>query len=180
MSRLHAEPIANATGQAADLFAAIAKAVGKVPNAYAEIGSNSPLALDAALKLDAAVGKGSLSRKEIEAVKLAVSEANGCDYCVAAHTLMGRKAGLSDADLLAIRRGDATADERLDVLAAFARALVTSRGTVPAETVSAVKAVGYTDQQIVDAMLAITTITFTNLFNRVNDTVVDFPVPAAV
>src|SRR4051812_44484916 len=135
MSRLHAAPVADATGQAADLFAAITKAAGKVPNAYAAIGSNSALALDAVLKLDAALGKSSLSKKEVETIKLAVSEANGCDYCVAAHNLMGRKAGLSDADLLAIRRGDATDDERLDVLAGFARSLVTTQGTVPAETV---------------------------------------------
>lgn len=179
MSRLHDAPVANATGAAADLFAAITKAAGKVPNAYAAIGNNSPLALDAVLKLDAALGKSSLSRKQIEAVKLAVSEANGCDYCVAAHTLMGRKSGLSEADMLAIRRGGATADAQLDVLAGFARTAVTTRGTVPAENVAAVRAAGYSDQQIVDTLLAITTISFTNLFNRVNDTVVDFPVPAA-
>jgi uncharacterized peroxidase-related enzyme len=180
MSRLHTAPVTDATGPAADLFAAIAKAAGKVPNAYAAVGSNSPLALESVLKLDATLAKSSLSKKEIETIKLAVSEANGCDYCVAAHSLLGRKAGLSDADLLAIRRGDATADERLDVLASFARGLVTTRGTVPAETVRAVQAAGFTDGQIVDAMLAITAISFTNLFNRVNDTAVDFPVPAAI
>ena len=179
MSRLHTDSVSTATGQAAELFTAIAKAAGKVPNAYLAIGSNSPLALDAALKLDAALGKSSLSRKEIEAIKLAVSETNGCDYCVAAHTLMGRKAGLNDADMRAIRHGGATEDERLDVLAGFAREVVATRGTVPTETVDAVRAAGYTDQQVVDTLLVITSISFTNLFNRVNDTAVDFPAPPA-
>lgn len=61
----------------------------------------------------------------------------------------------------------------------FARSLVTSRGTTAPDTVALVKAAGYSDAQIVDTLLAISAITFTNLFNRVNDTVVDFP-PAPV
>ena len=62
----------------------------------------------------------------------------------------------------------------LDVLADFARRLVATRGTVPADVVERVRAV-YSDAQIVDTLLAVTAITFTNLFNRVNDTVLDFP-----
>ena len=95
MSRLNTAPISEASGQAAQLFAAIKSAVGMVPNAYAGIGSLSPVALESALHLDGALRKSSLSAKEIEAIKLAVSEQSGCDYCLAAHSLMGKKVGLS-------------------------------------------------------------------------------------
>ena len=52
---------------------------------------------------------------------------------------------------------------------------MTTRGTVDAGAIEAVRAAGVTDPQIVDVTLAITAITLTNLFNRINDTVVDFP-----
>lgn len=176
MSRLHTPALSEATGPAAELFAAIKSAVGMVPNAYQVIGSNSPLALDIALKLDAALGKSSLSGREIEVIKLAVSEVAGCDYCLAAHTLMGKKKGLSRDAVLAARHGGESGDARHDALAAFVRTLVSTRGTTSLELVTAVKAAGYSDAQIIDTLLAVSSITFTNLVNRVNDTVLDFPV----
>lgn len=175
MTRLHTVTPEQATGRTAELFTGIKKAVGMLPNAYAAIGSNSPSALQAALDLDATLGKSSLSAKQIEAVKLAVSAVAGCDYCLAAHTLMGKHAGLSRDAMIAIRTGNPTGDAAIDALAGFARLLVGTSGTVAAEQVEAVKAAGYSDAQIVDTLLAIATITFTNLVNRVNDTVIDFP-----
>jgi uncharacterized peroxidase-related enzyme len=175
MSRLHTIALPEATGQAAQLFTAIKAAIGMVPNAYVAVGSNSPVALEAALNLDGALKKSSLSARDIETVKLAISEDAGCDYCLAAHTLMGSKAGLSRPAILAVRKGEPSGDGRTDALATFAHALATSRGTVPAEVVAAVKAAGYSDAQIVDILLAISSITFTNLVNRVNDTALDFP-----
>lgn len=175
MSRLYTQAVSEATGHAAQLFTAIKGAIGKVPNAYATIGSNSPVALEAALNLDGALRKGSLSAKEIEVVKLAVSQEALCDYCLAAHTLMGGKAGLSSDAIKGVRHGQASGDERIDALATFAHALVSTKGDVPAEVLLAVKQAGYSDAQIVDAMLAISAITFTNLVNRVNVTPIDFP-----
>ncbi|PFH04556.1 putative peroxidase-related enzyme [Collimonas sp. PA-H2] len=175
MSRLHTPPVAEASGHAAQLFSAIKSAAGKVPNAYAAIGGNSPAALEAALNLDGALKKSSLSAQEIEVVRLAVSEAVACDYCLAAHTLMGKKNGLSREAILGLRHGQPSGDARNDALADFARSLVTTRGTVAAEVLAAVRAAGFSDAQIVDAALAIAAISFTNLVNRINDTVVDFP-----
>lgn len=178
MDRLFTQPAANATGAAAQLFTAIKGAIGKVPNAYLALGNNSPVALEAALNLDGALRKSTLSAKEVEVIKLAVSQQAGCDYCVAAHTLMGGKAGLSPATMRAVRSGDASGEARLDALAAFVHTLVGTSGTVPAAAVEAVKAAGVTDAQIADTTLAIAAITLTNLFNRVNDTTVDFPAVA--
>jgi AhpD family alkylhydroperoxidase len=137
------------------------------------------VALESALNLDGALRKSSLSAKDIEVIKLAVSQQAGCDYCLAAHTLMSSKAGLSADSIMAARKGGSTGDARLDALATFTRTLVQTSGTVPAADVAAVKAAGVTDAQLADVTLAIASITLTNLFNRINDTVVEFPaVPA--
>ncbi|MBP0590570.1 carboxymuconolactone decarboxylase family protein [Paraburkholderia sp. LEh10] len=175
MERLNRQPINEATGQAADLFAGIKRAVGMVPNAYAGIGTNSPAALQLVLATGDALGKGALSRQQVEAIKLAISGVADCDYCLAAHSLTGKKVGIAADDVVALREGRDSGDAHLNAIATFARTVFTSRGTVPAEVVDAVKEAGYSDQQIVETLLAIADITFTNLFNRVNDTVVDFP-----
>ena len=175
MSRLFTQPVSEATGHAAQLFTAIKGAIGKVPNAYVAVGTNSPVALEAALNLDGALRKSSLSAQEIEVVKLAVSQDALCDYCLAAHTLMGGKAGLSADAIQGVRHGRATGNARIDALASFVHAVARTSGDVPAEVVLAVKQAGYSDAQITDALLAVASITFTNLFNRVNVTALDFP-----
>ena len=175
MSRLHTPDVSEATGHAAQLFTAIKGAIGKVPNAYVTLGSNSPIALETALNMDAALRKSSLSAKEVEVVKLAVSQDAQCDYCLAAHTLAGRKSGLSGETMQDVRHGRSSGDARIDALAGFVHTVVTSSGEVPVEVVAAVQQAGYSDAQIVDALLAVATITFTNLFNRVNATPLDFP-----
>lgn len=175
MSRLHTQAIADASGPVVALFAAITRALGKVPNAYATVGANSPVALEAALHVEGALARSSLSAREREVIKLAVSEAAGCDYCLAAHTQMGKKVGLDRAVIVNLRHGQPSGDQRLDALALFSRELTQSRGTVPAATLDAIKAAGFSDAQIVDALLTMSSINFTNLLNRVNDTEVDFP-----
>lgn len=175
MSRLTTIRPEDATGAAAEVFAKIKKAVGKVPNAYATVGTHSPEALGAALAFDAAVAASTLGKADIEVIKLVVSEHVACDYCVAAHTLMGKLAGLSGDDMQQVRAGVATGDAKRDALVTYVRTLVGTRGTVPEAAVDAVRAAGYTDRQIIEINLAIASITFTNLVNRVNDTTLDFP-----
>jgi uncharacterized peroxidase-related enzyme len=175
MTRLHTLALSDATGHAAQLFSAVKSAVGKVPNSYINIGSNSPIALEAVLNLESSIKKSSLSPRDIEVVKLVVSEATGCDYCLAAHTLMGKKLGLSREAILALRQARPSGDARNDALAQFTLGLVTTTGTVRAAAVDAIKQAGFTDAQIVDATMAIASIAFTNLFNRINDTKLDFP-----
>jgi AhpD family alkylhydroperoxidase len=133
----------------------------------------SPVALESALHLDGALRKSSLSAKEIEAIKLAVSEQSGCDYCLAAHSLMGKKVGLSAQAIDGVRH------DRPRAMTAWmcwpiSPACWCYPRHRPADVVERVRAV-YSDAQIVDTLLAVTAITFTNLFNRVNDTVLDFP-----
>ncbi|ESS37300.1 carboxymuconolactone decarboxylase family protein [Burkholderia cenocepacia] len=178
MSRLTTIHPEEATGATAEVFAKIKKAVGKVPNAYATIGTQSPEALGAALAFDAAVAASTLGKADIEVIKLTVSEYAGCDYCVAAHTLMGKLAGLTSDQMKQVRAGATTGDAARDALVAYVRTLVGTHGTVPVAVVDAVRAAGYTERQLIEISLAIASITFTNLVNRVNDTTLDFPAVA--
>jgi uncharacterized peroxidase-related enzyme len=175
MSRLTTINPADATGATAELFANITKAVGKVPNAYATIGTHSPEGLGAMLAVDAVIGKGTLSKSEVETIKLSVSAVAGCDYCVAAHSLMGKLAGLSQDALKQTRAGNATGDAKRDALIHFVRTLIGTHGTLPSDDLHAIRVAGYTERQVVEIALVIASITFTNLVNRINDTIVDFP-----
>jgi len=175
MSRLNTINVADAPEESAALFAAIKKAVGKVPNAYAAIGSSAPNVLAHVLQTGVVLKQGKLSTLELEAINLAVSEASQCDYCLAAHTVTGKMAGYSADDIQQIRHGGLVGNDKIDALVKFALTLVQTSNTLPAEAVAAVKSAGYTDRQIVEAILAVSAILFTNMFNRVNDTVLDFP-----
>ncbi|ELY2798192.1 carboxymuconolactone decarboxylase family protein [Cronobacter dublinensis] len=175
MSRLHTLTESDATGKTAQLFSAIKGSMGKVPNAYLTIGSNSPDVLGQMLQLNAALHKGSLSARELEAINLAVSEESGCDYCLAAHTLMAKKAGYTDEQTLELREARFSGDARIDALVQFVQYLVSTRGTVSADRVASFREAGFSDQQVVETLGAVSAILFTNMVNRVNDTVVDFP-----
>jgi len=130
MPRLHTVEISEAEGRAAELFASVKATVGKVPNSYVGIGANSPVALEAVLGLESSLKKSSLSARDIEVVKLVVSETTGCDYCLAAHTLLSQRLGLGREAILALRRGQPSGDARSDALAKFVRDLLTTSGTV--------------------------------------------------
>lgn len=175
MNRLHTLTLDQAEGETAELFATIKRNVGKLPNAYAVIGSNAPAVLANVLQTGAALGKSSLSRREQEAINLSVSEATGCDYCVAAHTFTGKLAGYSDEQARELRAGGFAADARIDTLVKFVLGLVRNRGTVDASAVDGMRDVGFSDRQLVEIPLAVSAILFTNMVNRINDTVVDFP-----
>ena len=175
MSRLHTITESDATGITAQLFSAIKGSMGKVPNAYLTIGSNSPDVLGQMLQLNAALHKGSLSARELEAINLAVSEESGCDYCLAAHTLMAKKAGYTDEQTLELREARFSGDARIDALVQFVQYLVSTRGIVSADRVASFREAGFSDQQVVETIGAVSAILFTNMVNRVNDTVVDFP-----
>jgi uncharacterized peroxidase-related enzyme len=175
MSRLTTPALESATGPTAEIYAQIKKAAGKVPNAYAAIGAFGPAALRTMLQADAVLTGGTLSKQDRETIKLVASESAGCDYCVAAHSLLAKMAGLGPQALIAIRAGQPTGDAKRDALVRFVRKLTRTRGTVSDEEFAAIRTAGYTSQQLVEISLAIAVITFTNVFNRINDTDIDYP-----
>ena len=178
MSRISTPAMESATGATADLYAQIKQAAGKVPNTFAVIGALGPAALKVILQADSVLARSSLSRQDQETIKLVVSELSGCDYCAAAHTQLAKATGLSPAIVSQIRAGQLTGDVKRDALVHLVGELVKSSGTISEQDFSAIKAAGYTDQQLVDISLAIAVITFTNVFNRINNTELDYSAAA--
>jgi len=161
-----------AQGKAKEIFEGPLK--GKHFNIYRSV-ANSPAALDGLLKFSSALNNGVLSAKEREVVQLVVGEANHCHYCVAAHTLLATTSGLTQEQTLEARKGNLTGDAKLQALSRFTSALVTKKGFADKEDLAAFKSVGYTDAHVVEVIGQLALATFTNYFNHVNQTPLDFP-----
>lgn len=176
MSRIAIPDIESATGATADIYARVKKiSGGRVPNTYAALGYLVPASLAAVLDAQGTLNSGSLSRQEHETIKLLVSEKTGCDVCVAAHSFVGKLVGLPVDALRAIRAGQPTGDAKRDALVRFVSHLHTTRGTINEDEFNAIRAAGYTDAQLAEISLTIALGIFTNTFNRINGTDVDFP-----
>lgn len=173
MPRIAAIDPAAATGHAKELLDAVKAKLGVVPNMTRAMVV-APAALDGYLGLSAALGRGVLPARVREQLALGVGEANGCDYCVAAHTALGKGAGLTDAEVSASRRG-AAADPKADALLRFARVLTERRGRVGDAEVAAARAAGATDAELAEVVAHVALNVFTNYFNHVADPDIDFP-----
>jgi uncharacterized peroxidase-related enzyme len=178
MSRLSVPNLETDTGPSGQVYAQIKKAIGSVPNTFAAIAAHGPAALKAVLAADAVLASSSLNKRDQETIKLVISGVAGCDYCVAAHSMLGKLAGLKPDELKNIRDGKPTGDVKRDVLARFVRKLATTGGTMSDGDFAAIKDAGYSDAQLVDISLAFATTVFTNVFNRIYDTEIDFPAVA--
>ena len=147
--------------------------LGFVPEMFKVIASN-PAVLDAVTTL-----QGKLSRvldaRTRHSIALAVSEANGCDYCLAMHTYVSSEfGGMSDEDI-ALGRAGGSVDPRRAAAARFAHRLVDSRGRVGDEDLAAVRAAGFTDSQILAIVAVAVQALLTNFINNVNQTGIDIP-----
>jgi uncharacterized peroxidase-related enzyme len=131
------------------------------------------------VSLSGALGKGQLPAATRERIALAVAGINGCDYCLSAHTYLGRNvAKLDDAEITANRHG-ASNDVTADAAVKFAVRVTQARGHITAEDFAAVKAAGYTDAQIIEIVQHVALNTWTNYINTVGETEIDFPVVKA-
>ncbi len=160
------------------LLQAVKKQLGVVPNLFRLVG-NSPAALEGYLGLNGALAKGALEAPTRERIALAVAEVNGCDYCLSAHSYLGKNlAKLSEAEISENRRGGST-DPKADAAVRFAVKLVNTRGHVSEADVQAVKKAGYSDAQVIEIVLHVALNTLTNYVNHVAQTVIDFPMVVA-
>jgi len=179
MSRLHTPVSVDAApeGSRASL-SAVGKSLGSVPNLFRVVG-NSPAALRGYLGLSHSLAGAKLDARTQERIALVVAEINGCNYCLSAHTYLGRHvAGLDDAEMTANRSG-ASNDIKADAAVRFAAQLVRARGHVSDAQLEAVRAAGYSDAEVVEMVLAVALNTFTNYLNEVAGTEIDFPLVAA-
>jgi uncharacterized peroxidase-related enzyme len=154
------------------IFDKLQSGLGMVPNLYATL-AHSPTALGDYLALQNR--KSSLKAKEREVINLVVSQVNGCEYCLAAHTVLGKMNGFSDAQILEIRRGQATFDPRLNALATFVHSVAQQRGKPNEALTHALLEAGYTRENIVDVVITIGDKIITNYLHGVTKVPVDFP-----
>lgn len=177
MSRIPPVDPTTAEGTLRDLFAQIQKGLGIVPNLYRVIGS-SPVALEGALALAGALARGRIRPRLREQIALAVAQQNGCDYCLSAHTALGKGLRVSDADLTLAREGRAS-DPQEDAALRFVVRVVERRGRVDDADLEAVRRAGFDDGQVVELVANTVLNVFTNYLNQVADTEIDFPVVRA-
>jgi uncharacterized peroxidase-related enzyme len=170
--------ISDAPAASQPLLEAVNKQLGVVPNLFRLVG-NSPAALQGYLGLSGALGHGALPAATRERIALAVAEINGCDYCLSAHTYLGKNlAKLDDAEIAANRNG-ASNDPKADAAVRFAAKVARARGHVSEDDLRAVKLAGYDDAQVIEIVLHVALNTWTNYINEVAKTDIDFPVVSA-
>ncbi|MBY0400512.1 carboxymuconolactone decarboxylase family protein [Myxococcota bacterium] len=155
-----------------EIFGALEKNLGFVPNLYATF-AHSRTALASYLAFQNA--KSSLSARARETINLAVSEVNSCEYCLAAHTALGKRVGFSDEQILELRRGGASWDGKLDSLARLTRGLVLERGHVAPALVDAFLEAGWTRENLIDAIVVVGDKTVSNYLHSATRVPVDFP-----
>lgn len=173
MQRITAIDPETASGKVKDLLNTVQRSLGITPNIVRTM-AQSPAVLDAYLAFGAALSKGLLSARLREQIALVVGETNGCDYCLAAHTAIGKKVGLSEDALIESRRANAR-DSRDRAALQFARNVVRAHGEVRDQDVDHLRTLGFTDGEIAEIVANVAINLFTNYFNHVARTEVDFP-----
>lgn len=157
------------------IFDNLEKQLGFVPNLYATYAlSNNALNN----YLSFAGSKTSLNNKEKEVVNLAVSEVNGCSYCLAAHTAIAQMNGFTEEQILELRAGKATFQSSYNALADLAKNITENRGKADQAVVDAFLAAGYTQENLVDTIVLVGDKTISNYLHNTTQVPVDFPAVA--
>jgi uncharacterized peroxidase-related enzyme len=178
MARL---PIINpekSTGKAHELLTAVQKKLGLVPN-MTRVMVNSPAVLEAYIGFSGVLDGGSLNAKTRERIALGAAEANQCDYCLSAHSIIGKLVGLNEAEILDSRRARST-DSKSAAALQFSHQVIEKRGAVSEVDVEAAHKGGLTDGEIAEVVALTALNIFTNYFNTAFQVDIDFPVVKAL
>ena len=159
------------------IFDNLKKALGFVPNLYATF-AHSDTALGNYLAFQNA--KSSINAKQREVINLVVSQVNGCEYCLAAHTMLGKMNGFSDDQIIEIRRGTAAFDAKLDALAKLVKSIASERGHADPAKLQAFFDAGWSKANLVDAIVVIGDKTVSNYLHSTTRVPVDFPAAPAL
>ncbi len=173
MPRIPAINPDQATGQAQELLRGVENSLGFVPNIVRTM-ANSPAVLKGYLEFSKALSKGRLASKLREQIALTVAEVNGCHYCLAAHSAIGKTVGLSE-EAIEDSRQAISPDSRTAAALQFARTLVSQRGLVSNTDLAHLHGVGFDDGEIAEIIATVSLSLFTNYFNHVAKTKLDFP-----
>jgi uncharacterized peroxidase-related enzyme len=173
MSRINQLNPETASGRAKELLGAVKSKLGLVPNMTRAM-ANAPAVLDSYLQFSGALSKGTLPAKTREQIALAISQVNGCDYCLSAHSAVGKMVGLTAEQIRDSRLGTAV-DPKTDTLIRFALKVVETRGRVSDADLDDVRDAGFDDGVIAEVVAHVALNVFTNYFNELAETDIDFP-----
>lgn len=173
MARINVVTHETANAEQKALFDAIHSQLGIIPN-FLKVFANSPQALKAFLGLHVIAHAGSLDPLTRERIALALAQQNACQYCLSAHTAIGRKVGLDNAEIDANRAGGSQ-DAKAAAAVRFARALVAHSGEVTSAELADVRSAGYGDAEIVEIITHVGMNILTNILGKASRVDIDFP-----
>lgn len=174
MQKIQALNPSTTTGASNDLFNSIHEKLGMVPNMMKTMG-NSPAVLNGYLSFSDALGNSSIGKKLGELIALTVANANGCEYCNAAHSFISEQMmGVDKQTIEAAKEGNSS-DLKVKAALQFARLVLEKKGRISNMDIDAVKAAGYTDAEITEIIAHTALNIFTNYFNNALEVDVDFP-----
>jgi uncharacterized peroxidase-related enzyme len=151
----------------------VKKKIGMVPNLYATF-AHSPAVLKAFLGLSETLAGGRLTPAQREIVALSVGQANSCQYCLSAHTMVGKSVGLSEEQIVDARQG--TNEAPLEhAVAEVANRIVTQKGWLTDEDVAAARSAGIDDELLLEVIANVSLNLLTNYTNHIVQTDIDFP-----
>lgn len=173
MSRINVVTNETANPEQKSLLDAIQSQLGMTPN-FLKVLANSPAALRAFLGLHGIAGEGTLDPQTRERIALGLAQKNSCEYCLSAHTAIGRKAGLSSEEIAANRAGTSQ-DEKAAVAVRFARSLVENMGEVTTAEITEARNAGYSEAELVEIITHVGMNVLTNLIGKASRVEIDFP-----
>ena len=173
MINLKPVELGTANEDTVQLLNTVEKKLGMVPNMISTMAQSLPVA-NAYLAFSEALSKSSIRPKLREQISIAVGATNECNYCLAAHSAIGKSVGLSDCEVVDAQSASAT-DSKSEVALQFARSVAENRGAASEDDFENMRSAGYSDSEIADVIGLVALNTFTNFFNRAANTEIDFP-----
>jgi uncharacterized peroxidase-related enzyme len=173
MSRIAPVDPATAQGRTKELLDEVQRTMGSTPN-MTKLMAGSAM-LDGWLSLKGALRRGAIRLADGERIALAISQLNGCVYCLSAHSQSAASAARLDADEIERARRFESADPRSAAILAFASAVARGRGEVSEDALRAARDAGLSDAALADIVGHVALSTLTNYFNKAFDTDVDYP-----
>lgn len=173
MSRLKTIDPSTATGKAKELLDAVKGKLGIVPN-MTKVMATSPAVLESYLGFSGALAGGLLDAKTRERLAVLTAQENGCDYCLSAHTAIGKMIGLKEEEIIASRDGNGN-NPRTTAALTFAKHVLDTKGQISEAELTAVRSAGFSDGEIAEIIAHVALNVFTNYFNIAADVDIDFP-----
>jgi len=162
-----------ASEKSQELLAQVQKKFGAIPNVF-KMMANSPAVLKSYLSFSGALAEGKLDPQIAERIALLIAQDNGCEYCLAAHSAIAKKAGLSEEEILNARQGS-SAVEKADAALVFAMTISDNSGRIEDEALQNIRFAGLSDEELLEIVAAVALNNLTNTLNKFAQTEVDFP-----